>query len=114
MASRLPDSNIVQPERVGIGRAAAICGFTAKTVRKLAKGGKIPGAALLGNNWRFDERRLRDWIRRQEMACLSMEETTSLSATGSGTLASRFAGATCDEAYERLLGQKPKSGLRAY
>ena len=102
-------SRSITTERIGAGRAAAICGFTPKTMRKLAKSGKIPGAALLGNNWRFDERRLRDWIRRQEAACLTMEETTSLSATGSGTPASRFVDATCAEAYERLLGQRQKS-----
>jgi hypothetical protein len=100
-------------ERVSVGRAAAICGFTPKTMRKLAKDGKIPGAAFLGSNWRFDERRLRDWIRRQEAACLSEEQTTSLSETGSGTPASRFAVVTCDEAYERLLGQRQRNGSRA-
>jgi len=78
-------------------------------MRKLAKGGKIPGAAFLGNNWRFDERRLRDWIRRQEAAWLSIEQTTSLNVVGSGTPASRFVGSTCDEAYEHLLGQKRRS-----
>ena len=97
------------PERIGAGKAAAICGFTPKTMRKLAKDGKIPGAAFLGNNWRFDERRLRDWIRRQEAACLSVEGTTSLNGAGSGTPASKFAGATCDEAYEHLLAPKRRS-----
>ena len=101
--------DIVVTERVSVGRAAAICGFTPKTMRKLAKDGKIPGAAFLGNNWRFDERRLRDWIRKGEAACLNAEETTSLSGTGSGTRASRFAVGMCDEAYERLLGSKPKT-----
>src|SRR5262249_39406418 len=74
--------NVGDAERVGVGRAAAICGFTPKTMRKLAKDGKIPGAAFLGNNWRFDERRLRDWIRRQEGACLTVEETTSFKRGG--------------------------------
>src|SRR5689334_4611576 len=98
------------PERIGAGRAAVICGFTPKTMRKLAKDGKVPGAAFLGNNWRFDERRLRDWIRRQEAACLAREEpTTSFSEVASGTLASKFAGVMCDEAYERLLGPKQKN-----
>lgn len=94
-------------ERIGTGRAAAICGFTTKTMRKLADDGKIPGAAFLGNNWRFDERRLRDWIRRQEAACQEMA-TISSSAAGSGTRGSRFAVVTSDEAYEQLLGPKQK------
>ena len=107
-------ADIVVIERVSVGRAAAICGFTPKTMRKLAKDGKIPGAAFLGNNWRFDERRLRDWIRRQETACLNVEQTTSLNETGSGTHVSRFAVATCDEAYERLLGRKQRSGSQPF
>jgi hypothetical protein len=114
MSGSCPENEMLGIERVGVGRAAAICGFTPKTMRKLAKDGKIPGAAFLGNNWRFDERRLRDWIRRQEAACLNVEETTSLNATGFGTRASRFAVATCDEAYERLLGQKPRNGSRPF
>src|SRR5205823_624813 len=112
MSSSFSNKDMVSVERVGVGRAAAICGFTPKTMRKLAKDGKIPGAAFLGNNWRFDERRLRDWIRRQEAACLAMEETISLSATGSGMPESRFAAAMCDEAYERLLAPKQKSASR--
>jgi excisionase family DNA binding protein len=110
MSGSCSENEMLAPERVGVGRAAAICGFTPKTMRKLAKNGKIPGAAFLGNNWRFDEQRLRDWIRRQEAACLRAEETTSLSVMGSGMPASRFAGATCDEAYEHLLGPKRRSG----
>src|SRR5215216_3082964 len=88
-------------ERVSTGRAAEICGFTPKTMRKLAKNGRVPGAALLGNSWRFDEHRLRDWIRRQEAAVC--QQITSSDGTGFGTPASRFEAAMCDEAYERLL-----------
>jgi hypothetical protein len=69
MASVSSDIVMVATERVGVGRAAAICGFTPKTMRKLARDGKVPGAAFLGNNWRFDEQQLRNWIRRQEAAC---------------------------------------------
>jgi hypothetical protein len=110
----LSDADIAV-ERIGVGRAAAICGFTPKTMRKLAKDGMIPGAALLGNSWRFDTRKLRDWIRRQEAAaCRSTEEITLLSGTACGTPASRFADATCDEAYELLLSRKRKSGSPPY
>jgi hypothetical protein len=99
-------------ERIGAKQAAAICGYTPKTMRKLAKDGIIPGAAVIGNCWRFDERRLRDWIRRQEAASCRQGETTSSNAVASGMPASRFADATCDEAYERLLGSKPKNASR--
>jgi len=79
-------------------------------MRKLAGDGRVPGAAFLGKNWRFDERRLRDWIRGQEAACQGGTETTSSRGMASGMPESRFEVATCDEAYERLLGPKPKSG----
>jgi hypothetical protein len=98
------------PERISAGRAGEICGFTAKTMRKLAEDGNIPGAALLGNRWRFDERRLRDWIRRREAECQTRERTTSSSEMGSGMRGSRFAIGTYDEAYAQLLGRKQKSG----
>ena len=51
--------------------AGKICGFSAPTMRKLAAAGKIPGAALLVNRWRFDEQRLREWIAEQEAACFA-------------------------------------------
>src|SRR6185312_4731678 len=97
-------------ERISSGKAAALCGFTPKTIRRLAEEGTIPGAARLGNQWRFDEKKLLGWIRRQEAeACRPKGATISSNGMGSGTRASRFAVATCDEAYEQLLRQKPKS-----
>lgn len=97
-------------ERISTGRAARICGLSAKTVRKLAADGTIPGAAVLGSVWRFDECRLRDWIRRREAeACRGRDAATiSLSRTESGTPESKFAVVTSDEAYERALGLRPK------
>src|SRR6266403_2179691 len=98
-------------ERIGTGKAAAICGFTPKTMRKLAANGTIPGAAFLGNNWRFDERRLRDWIRQQEAAHQKQARSSS-SWAPSDMHGNRFMVEPSDEAYERLLGLKPKSSLK--
>jgi predicted DNA-binding transcriptional regulator AlpA len=96
------------PERIPPGRAAAILGINRKTLSRLAKEGKIPGAVEIDERlWRFDEIELRAWIRRRGAACA--EVTTSTNATGSGTRASRFADATSDAAYEQLLSRKPRS-----
>lgn len=54
---------------VGSGRIAAITGYTPRHVRTLAAAGKIPGATRLtdDSHWRFDEMRVRAWLRRREV-----------------------------------------------
>ena len=93
-------------ERISATAAGKICGYSAPTMRKLAAKGKIPGAAFLVNTWRFDQRRLRDWIRRQEAAACRDQATTSTNATGSGTPEFNLNAETYDEAYTRLLKLK--------
>lgn len=95
-------------ERISAGRAGAICGFSAKTMRKLAQEGKIPGAVLLGNRWRFDECRLREWIKEREDECQTSTQRVSSTERTPGTRECRFVAGTYDEAYERLLGRRPK------
>jgi predicted DNA-binding transcriptional regulator AlpA len=94
-------------ERISTGKAAQICGVTSKTLLKLARDGKVPGAAELDEGlWRFDELRLRDWIRRREAACQGELGTTSTRGTALGTPECKSVGATLDAAYEQLLGAK--------
>jgi hypothetical protein len=93
-------------ERITASQAGRICGYTAKTMRKLAENGNVPGAAFLVNQWRFDESRLREWIRRQEAQC---QTKISSSATACGTPEKKFEDGTSDEAYARLLGLRPKN-----
>jgi len=48
-------------ERISTGKAARICGVSRKTLLRLARSGKIPGAVELDKGlWRYDEIRLRD------------------------------------------------------
>ena len=99
---RTPDA----VERISTGKAARICGISRKTLLRLARSGKVPGAVELDKGlWRYDEIRLRDWIRRREAEC-QWEATTSISGTAPGTLACKSVGATYDAAYEQLLGQR--------
>jgi predicted DNA-binding transcriptional regulator AlpA len=96
------------PERVSTGRAAQICGLSSKTLLRLARDGKVPGAAELDDGlWRFDVARLRDWLRRQEAQCQrGTEARISTKGTVLGTPECRSVGTTYDVAYEQLLGQK--------
>jgi hypothetical protein len=102
------------PERISTGPAARIVGVTNKTLLRLARHGKVPGAVELDKGlWRFDERRLRNWVRRREAECQRNEaRKISFNATGYGTPEFRLADATSNEAYERLFSRKPKSGAR--
>jgi len=103
-----------QTERISSGQAAVLCGYTAKTMRRLAEEGTIPGAAWLGNRWRFDQKKLLGWIRRQEVEpCQSKGPKTLSNGTVFGTPASKFTVVTCDAAYEQALGSKPKNGSRS-
>jgi len=102
-----------EPDRISTGEAGLICGFSANTMRKLAEDGKVPGAAFLGNAWRFDVRRLREWVRRREAeSCRRDRGTISSGATASGTLEFRSMAGTSDERYAQLLGLKPKNASR--
>jgi hypothetical protein len=96
-------------ERISTGRAAQIVGVTSKTLLKLARDGKVPGAAELDEGlWRFDEARLRDWIRGKEELCAHPAPRRKISTKGamSGGRESRLPGVTSVEAYRRLLGLK--------
>ena len=95
-------------DRISSGMAAAICGLSPKTVRKHAAQGIIPGAALLGSHWRFDERRLRDWIRQREAEVCRGK--TSSNAAASTTSEFMLVVSSAASAYERLLCGKRKSG----
>ena len=97
------------PERISTGKAARICGVTNKTLLRLAREGKVPGAAELDEGlWRFDEIRLRDWIRGKEELCEHPAPRRKISTRGatSGGRESRLPGVTSVEAYKRLLGLK--------
>src|SRR6516162_5470958 len=94
-------------ERISTGKAAQIVGVTRKTLLRLARDGKVPGAAELDHGlWRFDEARLRDWIRRREVAACQGQATTSTRGTTRGMPECKSVGATYDAAYEQLLGPK--------
>lgn len=97
-------------ERIPPGRAAAICGLSRKTLVKLARDGKIPGAAELDEGlWRFDEAALRGWLRRREALCQEKGGRTSTKGERPGGLGSRSSGGKLDAAYEQALGWKPES-----
>jgi excisionase family DNA binding protein len=95
-----------KPERVAIGKAARIAGMSTYLLRKHAKLGEVPGAYQIveGGAWRFELRRLRQWVRRLEKE-RQKAETTPTFETGRVTPESR-SDADIDLAYERLFAPK--------
>jgi hypothetical protein len=98
-------------EPITTARAASIVGVCTKTMRSYALRNLVPGAHQLPTGtWRFDESRLRRWVREREttgcQATTNRTAATSSSAAGSTMPDARLEAATYDEAYERLLGGK--------
>ena len=105
----MADRALTVRDRISTGKAARIVGVTSKTLLRLARDGKVPGAAELDEGlWRFDEARLRDWIREKEALCEHPVPRRKISTKGamSGGRESRLPGVTSVEAYRRLLGLK--------
>jgi hypothetical protein len=105
-----PATEPTKPERISTGPAARIVGVSNKTLLRLARRGKVPGAFELVEGegpWRFDERRLRDWVRRREAKPLQ-EGTISTRRTAHDRPVLRSE-ANIDVAYERLFEPKRSS-----
>jgi hypothetical protein len=97
-------------ERISTGQAARICGLSSKTLLKLARDGKVPGAAELDEGlWRFDVSRLRDWLRRQETQCQKDHPKISTRGAKSGGAEYRLTDEISGAAYEQVLGQRRAS-----
>jgi hypothetical protein len=96
-----PDTTALSAHRRAADQNAILCG------------GKVPGAVELDKGlWRFDERRLRNWIRTREQACLSNAATGKpLFDVGRlGTPVFKSADVSLNEAYERALALRLKRG----
>jgi hypothetical protein len=104
-----------EERRISTTVAAEIAGYSAKQLLRYAKRGQVPGAYQLvpGGAWRFNERRLRNWLRQREAECQRNQAgKISFSVGGFGTPELRSADATLDEAYERLFSPKPRRGVQ--
>ena len=66
MAKRDDPPPTRRPERVGRQEAALILGVPERTVTLLARRGEIPGAAIIGRCWTFNEDRIRAWVLEKE------------------------------------------------
>ncbi len=96
------------PERIQSPRAAEITGLSQRSIQDMAARGELPGAARLGGRWTFDELALRRWIKQQEtVAC---RQTTFISGAAYGGAERLSPAASIAEAYELVIGLKPRSG----
>jgi hypothetical protein len=93
-----------RPERIRSRDAARITGLSLRTIQEMSARSEIPGAALLGSRWTYDEAKLRRWIQAREEAA----SVPFAMPSKSGSERPAFDSSATDRAYERLLGlRKP-------
>src|SRR5438445_6443165 len=61
-----PDNSYIGGARIQVAAAKLILGVAGRTVQKMAQNGELPGAALIGRLWTFDEAKLRQYVRNKE------------------------------------------------
>jgi hypothetical protein len=118
--------SILTVERIGTARAREILGLSQRSVQYLAARGKLPGAAMIGSRWTFDEVKLRAWVNDKEMATCQGQlratpekanprkgqgsRSTGIRTFGSvetyGTAVSGLMGVKPLTAYERAIGRR--------
>jgi excisionase family DNA binding protein len=55
-----------RPERIKTAEAAPILGLSVRTVQAMAARGELPGAARIGQQWTFNEAKIREFIADKE------------------------------------------------
>jgi hypothetical protein len=53
-------------ERVNVERAGQILGLATRTVQRMSQRGELPGAALMGRRWTYNEDKLHGYVRNKE------------------------------------------------
>ena len=53
-------------DRIRIERAGQILGLSIRTVQKMSQCGELPGAALMGRRWTYNEDKLHGYVRNKE------------------------------------------------
>jgi hypothetical protein len=65
---KLPGVANGKADRITIERAGDILGLATRTVQKMSQRGQLPGAALIGRRWTYNEDKLHVYVRNQERA----------------------------------------------
>lgn len=108
----------MKSERIGPARVASIINLSVRRVQQLSACGKIPSAAMMIGAWSYDERIIRQWVKRQTERAAQVSEAprysrpTPTGADPSYGHASRLLDVNIDAAFERLIWPKRKPGLR--
>ncbi len=104
------------PERIRADEAAAILGVKVRTVQSLAARGELPGAAMIGRLWTFDELALRQWIRERSSWPTNQGPTnqgpTNQGPTSRGHRSTLTGGATRSGAALPLQAEKSAKAFR--
>lgn len=107
MSAALSARGIMQ-EAIQTKAAAGILGISTRTLQLMAARGEIPGAALIGRRWTFNEAALRRWRRSREIPC----RETSTGEARSGGAESNPTAESIAEACEQFLGLRQSKGSR--
>jgi hypothetical protein len=100
-------------DRITIERAGGILGLAIRTVQKMSQRGQLPGAALMGRRWTYDEDKLHGYVRNQERAVWQGRSKHRQGVTGktvSFTVASRSTAKPTDDHYSRVI-QKSRDAV---
>jgi excisionase family DNA binding protein len=99
---------VVTAEAIQTKAAAGILGISTRTLQMMAARGEIPGAALIGRRWTFNEEALRRWRRSKEVPCPKISTVAETHGGGGPHLTA----ANTVKAYEQILRLKPAKGSR--
>lgn len=94
-------------DRVRLDYVCRVTGMRLRQAQQMAKRGEIPSAAQFGRLWTFDKKRVDEWKRAKEKGTW---QTTSTAEEKSGGVAFSPPGKNYDEACERHLRLRPRSG----
>ena len=98
-------------ERIRAAEVARMTSLSVRKVQEAAAQAKIPSATKLLGTWTFDPAAIRAWIRDCEAKpCQPSCQPTVISEVTRYGDVSLSPDASIDEAYERLIRKKPKSG----
>jgi hypothetical protein len=111
--ARMPVVAKGKADRITIERAGDILGLATRTVQKMSQRGQLPGAALMGRRWTYDEDKLHGYVRNQERAVWlgrSKHRQGVIGKTVSSTVASRSTAKPTDDLYSRVI-QKSRDAV---
>jgi hypothetical protein len=87
--------------RIKIERAVEILGLAKRTVQKMSQRGDLPGAALMGRRWTYNEDKLHGYVRNMERATWHGRSKRLRAATGKTAFCTTGLRSTANDSEDR-------------